>query len=286
VPNLFSVPGDPVAGFLLASGGVLAWKAAEAAAVSLLLYAAGLLLNDYFDRKVDARERPERPIPSGGVSEVLVIWVGFDLLIAGVALGILRGGWQAAVAAPALALAMVAYNVGLKKLPWVGPIAMGSCRAGSVLVGAAFAGNVAAAPVLVAAAVMWVYIGVVTHLAVGEARRKRLGASAFVPALVLAGGGCAMAPFLATGSRAWWFALAVLGVAVAAALAAALDVRGGRKPVPAFIGELIRATIPAQGAWCLWRMPKAAPGGAIALVAACFALAVGARLAARRFYGS
>ena len=32
------------------------------------LYAAGMVLNDAFDAELDARERPERPIPSGRIS--------------------------------------------------------------------------------------------------------------------------------------------------------------------------------------------------------------------------
>ena len=32
-----------------------------------LLYTGGMYLNDAFDRDIDARERPERPIPSGRV---------------------------------------------------------------------------------------------------------------------------------------------------------------------------------------------------------------------------
>ena len=33
-----------------------------------LLYIAGMILNDAVDAKIDARERPDRPIPSGRVS--------------------------------------------------------------------------------------------------------------------------------------------------------------------------------------------------------------------------
>lgn len=32
-----------------------------------LLYCGGMVLNDYWDREIDARERPDRPIPSGRV---------------------------------------------------------------------------------------------------------------------------------------------------------------------------------------------------------------------------
>src|SRR5262249_61425170 len=33
-----------------------------------LFYVGGMYLNDYFDRAMDARERPTRPIPAGGVA--------------------------------------------------------------------------------------------------------------------------------------------------------------------------------------------------------------------------
>jgi hypothetical protein len=46
-PNLFTVPGDPIAGFLLATFGVLTSKVIFAVAGSVCLYAGGLLLNDF-----------------------------------------------------------------------------------------------------------------------------------------------------------------------------------------------------------------------------------------------
>ena len=57
-PNLLTVPGDPLAGFLLATFGVLRAQAAFAVGASLCLYAAGLLWNDLFDLEEDRRERP------------------------------------------------------------------------------------------------------------------------------------------------------------------------------------------------------------------------------------
>ena len=48
-----------------------------------------MYLNDAFDREIDARERPERPIPSGRIGAGPVFAIGFGLLAAGV-LG--RGG--------------------------------------------------------------------------------------------------------------------------------------------------------------------------------------------------
>ena len=70
LPNLLTVPGDVLVGFVLAGSGPamgstgLAW----AVAASLCLYAGGLLINDLVDREVDQHERPDRPLPAGLVS--------------------------------------------------------------------------------------------------------------------------------------------------------------------------------------------------------------------------
>ena len=62
------------------------------AAAFSLLYTGGMYLNDAFDREVDARERPERPIPSGRVRAGSVFAIGFGLLGMGIAD---RGGRRA-----------------------------------------------------------------------------------------------------------------------------------------------------------------------------------------------
>src|SRR5271168_4002552 len=75
-PNLFTVPGDPLAGFLLASAGAGVFHPAIAAIIlaSLLFYGFGLLLNDLMDLCEDCAERPSRPLPSGAVNPK-VVWV-------------------------------------------------------------------------------------------------------------------------------------------------------------------------------------------------------------------
>jgi 4-hydroxybenzoate polyprenyltransferase len=65
LPNLFTVPGDPIAGFLLACGAanqrvaLLDYRVAFAVIASLCLYSAGLVMNDLFDLEEDRRDRPE-----------------------------------------------------------------------------------------------------------------------------------------------------------------------------------------------------------------------------------
>ena len=68
VPNLFTVPGDPVAGFLLATFGVLTPDVVLAILGSLCLYAGGLVLNDLHDLDEDRRDRPNRPLPAGEIA--------------------------------------------------------------------------------------------------------------------------------------------------------------------------------------------------------------------------
>jgi 4-hydroxybenzoate polyprenyltransferase len=133
IPNVFTACANAVAGILLARDGGFQLNDALVVCASAALYLAGMVLNDYFDRKVDAVERPERPIPSGDVSAKTAAALGGTLLILGIALAGLRGAASLGVAA-ALALAIVGYDALLKATP-LGPVAMGSCRFLNVLLG-------------------------------------------------------------------------------------------------------------------------------------------------------
>ena len=102
-------------------------------AASAALYSGGMVLNDFFDRNVDARERPERPIPSGQISPGLAALLGGGLLFSGIALSAAHGRVPAEVAV-ALALSILLYDAGLKGT-LLGPLVMGSCRFLNVLLG-------------------------------------------------------------------------------------------------------------------------------------------------------
>lgn len=287
LPNLFTVPGDPLAGFMLATGGLLDWRVAGAMATSLLLYSAGLLLNDYFDREVDARERPDRPIPSGAVKAGTVLAVGLILLIAGVGLPWAMGHAGAGGVAAGIAVAVFAYDAGLKRVPWLGPLVMGCCRAGSVVLGGVFVYYPKMAPgVILAAAVAWAYTAVVTILARGEAGGAPMGKKALLPSLALGAGGVAMAPFLSASGRARFFGIVFVLIAVGATLQAGMAVQRGGAPVPPFIGRLIRAMIVVQAAWCLWPTTSETATPALLAAGALVLLRMGAEFSSRRFYGS
>lgn len=138
--NVFTAFADIALGVLLATG---TWqplpRTALLLAASGCLYAAGMVLNDYFDRNIDAVERPRRPIPSGRISPSQARLCGFSLMVAGLFLAGFVGMSALAVAA-LIAVAVLAYDIALKHTRF-GPVAMGTCRALNILLGASVAGQ-------------------------------------------------------------------------------------------------------------------------------------------------
>src|SRR3989442_4407613 len=117
-PIVFTAVADSAAGLLLArrAGPVAGDPGLWCLAASACLYLGGIALNDYFDREVDAVERPERPIPSGAVPPAVAAGLGAALLAAGIALAGLADGSATTVAA-LLALAIVLYYAVLNRTP-------------------------------------------------------------------------------------------------------------------------------------------------------------------------
>ncbi|MEV1147144.1 UbiA family prenyltransferase [Micromonospora sp. NPDC049799] len=76
-PAALSVPGDVVAGAAAARS--LDRRTPGLAAASVLLYWAGMAGNDWADRRLDAVERPERPIPSGRVAPEVALGLAVGL---------------------------------------------------------------------------------------------------------------------------------------------------------------------------------------------------------------
>ena len=73
LPNLFTAPGDSLAGYFLASAfignkTVSLWTIVLLAVTSVFIYAFGVVMNDLVDYKEDCINRPERPLPSGKIS--------------------------------------------------------------------------------------------------------------------------------------------------------------------------------------------------------------------------
>ena len=294
VPNLLTVPGDAIAGFLLAQAAGLSaarpqLRLALAGAVSLLIYAAGLLWNDWFDLPEDLRERPSRPLPSGRVRPGPVALVANVLVAASIAVAAVAGRttlWVTVV----LGAVVLAYDMALKRVPLIGPLAMGSCRGLSVLVGAAALGadGLTRAPVIAAAAGIALYVAAVTWLARGETRQRdvTMQCAAIVAALFAWLAAVVAALLLATNAiqQTWDWAFPVLGVLAGLWLAGCI-VGLGQRPQPRAVqrtvGRLISGIVLVQAALALlggWTGLTIAIG-----LMACFVLN---RLLGRVFYAS
>jgi 4-hydroxybenzoate polyprenyltransferase len=150
-PAALSVPGDALAG--AAATGTLGARAAALSAASVCLYWAGMAANDWADRDLDARERPERPIPSGRVTPGTALGVATSLSAVGLALPGLAGGRRALAVAAGLASSVWCYDLKLKATG-AGPAAMAACRGLDVLLGASGgqAGRGTASPATAASA--------------------------------------------------------------------------------------------------------------------------------------
>jgi len=138
VPNLLTVPGDPLAGFLIASGGRLDARVIFAILASLCLYAAGLAMNDLADFAEDKRDRPKRPLASGAISRPAA-WIAVgNLVIFGLGF-CFAAGPNAALMGIGVIMGVTLYNFLTKRIAVIGAINMGVCRGLSLLLGAAAA---------------------------------------------------------------------------------------------------------------------------------------------------
>ncbi|MCP3785872.1 UbiA family prenyltransferase [Micromonospora sp. A3M-1-15] len=132
-PAALSVPGDVLSG--AAAAGTLDRRTPALAGASVLLYWAGMAANDWADRRLDAVERPERPIPSGRVRPATALGVAAGLTAAGLAVAGAAGGRRATAVAVPLAATIWGYDL-LAKNTAAGPAVMAACRGLDVLLGA------------------------------------------------------------------------------------------------------------------------------------------------------
>jgi 4-hydroxybenzoate polyprenyltransferase len=189
VSNLPTVWTNVLAAVVLSSGD---WRGRHLGLLLIsmsLCYVGGMYLNDYFDRAIDARERPDRPIPSGAISAHAVAAVGFALLGCGVVLVATTGVGAADLSIALLAAAIVAYDFHHKGNPF-GPAIMGACRALVYVTAAALAGNLSVF-IIVAAAAVAAYVAGLTYAARQESLDKvgNLWPLALVAAPLLAAAG-------------------------------------------------------------------------------------------------
>jgi len=141
------------AGVLTATGAFVAGvgsgyvPVATAAGATVLAVAAGNAINDYFDREIDAVNRPDRPIPRGAVSPRGALAFAAVAFALAVVLAATLPPVALVIAVVNLA-ALVAYTELFKRLPGVGNAVVAYLGGSTFLFGGAAVGQLEGAAVL------------------------------------------------------------------------------------------------------------------------------------------
>lgn len=130
------------------------------------LYGGGIVFNDVFDAELDAKERPNRAIPSGRVSRQNAALLGSILFAIGI-IAAFQVSWLSAAIAIFITISCLLYNSLAKHHPFFGPLNMGLCRGSNLLLG------VSAVPEIIGerwylALIPVLYIAAITAISQGE----------------------------------------------------------------------------------------------------------------------
>lgn len=98
------------------------------------LYGGGIVFNDIFDLELDKIERPERAIPSGRISLKNAYIFGTMLLLIGIIAAFLNNNLSGIIAL-LVAISALVYDKYGKHHSFLGPINMGLCRGGNLILG-------------------------------------------------------------------------------------------------------------------------------------------------------
>ena len=133
-PNIPTAWADILAGYAIAGSSASISSLLWLLLATTGLYGGGVVFNDVFDAELDAEERPERPIPRGTVSSQEATILGGFLLTVGV-FAASQVSELSLVLASLIAAATLIYDSTAKHYALFGPLTMGFCRAGNLLLG-------------------------------------------------------------------------------------------------------------------------------------------------------
>jgi hypothetical protein len=132
--NLVTAIADILAGMAIAQFTFSSFDPVFLVLSTLGLYGGGVVMNDVFDAKLDATERPERPIPSGRVPLRSATMMGLSFLFMGILAAALFS-FESGLIAITIALLTVIYNRFAKHHVFLGPLTMGMCRGENLILG-------------------------------------------------------------------------------------------------------------------------------------------------------
>ncbi|MGA1840581.1 MAG: UbiA family prenyltransferase [bacterium] len=283
LPNLFTVPGDILAG---ASMALFIKKEIPfilpAIVISLSLYISGLMLNDFFDRKTDCLERPDRPIPSGRISHNTTLISGISFILIALTLSSIykKVFWISLC----LIFLILFYNGFARKIPLLGIIVMGLCRGMNLLLGAFICSSPINNMVLTGAIGETLYIASVTNLACHETKDHPVGIKVWFPLISL----LIIFPILVLISNSSKFGIFMCFIAMCWIFFIQLQIRKKMKKLSKSIGDLIRALVLIQCALIALSMEKNPVNRHYYLIGIIilFLFFIISDLSAKKFYGS
>jgi 4-hydroxybenzoate polyprenyltransferase len=237
--NIVTAWADILVGFAASGSGIIFTKLInqEASVVTLIplawlllattgLYGGGIVFNDVFDAELDAKERPNRAIPSGRVSRQNATLLGSILFTIGI-IAAFQLSWLSGAIAIFITLSCLLYDSLAKHHPFFGPLNMGLCRGSNLLLG------VSAVPVIVwerwyLALIPVLYIAAITAISQGEVHggKKITGVLALVLIAIV------LTAVLALGLLEEYTAIAALPFAVLLAIRVLPNfIKAAREPI-------------------------------------------------------
>lgn len=249
--NIITAIADIMAGFAVSGAAVQLLSQLNGASDALLLdhllwlclstiglYGGGVVFNDVFDADLDRKERPERPIPSGKASVTSASLLASALLAIGIAAAFQVSPISGTLAVGIAVLAVFYDAIGKHQLIF-GPINMGLCRGGNLLLG------VSAVPAMVydmwyIALIPVVFIAAITMISRGEVHggnRNALGAAFWLYGIIIV----AILVIGFISSAEWWQVIPFLALfiyLIFPPLAAAF-----KTAKPQLIGKAVKAGV-------------------------------------------
>ncbi|QSJ20695.1 UbiA-like protein EboC [Nostoc sp. UHCC 0702] len=202
------------------------------------LYGGGIVFNDVFDAELDAKERPNRPIPSDRVSRQNATLLGSLLFAIGI-FAAFQVSWLSATIAIVITFAALFYDAIAKHHAFFGPLNMGLCRGCNLLLG------VSAVPAIVSerwylALIPVLYIAAITAISQGEVH----GGKKITGVLALLLIGMVLTAVLALGFIADYAVITALPFAVLLAIRVLPNfVKAAREPIPEKIRTAVKVGV-------------------------------------------
>lgn len=199
------------------------------------LYGGGIVFNDVFDAELDAKERPNRAIPSGRVSRQNATLLGSILFAIGI-IAAFQVSWLSAAIAIFITLSCLLYDALAKHHPFFGPLNMGLCRGSNLLLG------VSAVPAIIGerwylTLIPILYIAAITAISQGEVHggKKITGVLALLLIAIV------LTAVLALGLLGEYTAIAALPFAVLLAIRVLPNfIKAARQPVAENIRNAVK----------------------------------------------